>query len=151
MIFIENWYKVGHKFFFFSQKNMLIRRLDEIKNTKREVHAPNGNWTSSRLLLAKDGMGFSFHETIIYAGTETHIHYQNHFEAVYCIEGEGEVETISDGKTYSIVPETLYALNENDEHFLRAHTDMRLLCVFNPPITGREVHDEDGVYPLLEG
>jgi L-ectoine synthase len=22
--------------------------------------------------------------------------------------------------------------------------------VFNPPVTGREVHDENGVYPLLE-
>jgi L-ectoine synthase len=26
---------------------------------------------------------------------------------------------------------------------------MRTVCVFNPPVTGREVHDEDGVYPLI--
>jgi L-ectoine synthase len=26
---------------------------------------------------------------------------------------------------------------------------MRVLCVFNPPVTGQEVHDEHGVYPLL--
>ena len=31
----------------------------------------------------------------------------------------------------------------------RAHTDVRTVCVFNPPCTGREVHDENGVYPLL--
>jgi L-ectoine synthase len=24
-----------------------------------------------------------------------------------------------------------------------------MVCVFNPPVTGREVHDEDGVYPLV--
>jgi L-ectoine synthase len=24
------------------------------------------------------------------------------------------------------------------------------VCVFNPPLTGREVHDENGVYPLVE-
>ena len=24
-----------------------------------------------------------------------------------------------------------------------------MVCVFNPPLTGREVHDERGVYPLL--
>jgi len=24
------------------------------------------------------------------------------------------------------------------------------MCVFNPPVTGREVHDENGVYPLVE-
>jgi L-ectoine synthase len=26
---------------------------------------------------------------------------------------------------------------------------VRTVCVFNPPCTGREVHDENGVYPLL--
>jgi L-ectoine synthase len=26
---------------------------------------------------------------------------------------------------------------------------MRTVCVFNPPVTGREVHDENGVYPLI--
>jgi L-ectoine synthase len=26
---------------------------------------------------------------------------------------------------------------------------MRTVCVFNPPVTGREVHDERGVYPLI--
>mgnify|MGYP001947326148 FL=1 len=44
----------------------------------------------------------------------------------------------------------MYALNEHDEHYLRAKTDLRLICVFNPPLTGQEVHDEDGVYPLLD-
>jgi L-ectoine synthase len=24
-----------------------------------------------------------------------------------------------------------------------------MVCVFNPPVTGREVHDENGVYPAL--
>ena len=28
-------------------------------------------------------------------------------------------------------------------------TRMRTVCVFTPPITGREVHDEHGVYPLV--
>ena len=23
---------------------------------------------------------------------------------------------------------------------------MRLICAFNPPVTGQEVHDEDGAY-----
>jgi len=33
---------------------------------------------------------------------------------------------------------------------VRAKTDLRMACVFNPPVTGREVHDEHGVYPLLK-
>lgn len=128
---------------------MIVKNLKDITGTDQEVDG--GNWVSRRLVLAKDGMGYSVHDTIIRAGTETHIHYQNHLEAVYCIEGEGEVETIADGKVWPIETGTLYALDEHDEHWLRANkgVDMRMVCVFNPPLTGREVHDESGVYPLI--
>jgi L-ectoine synthase len=35
---------------------------------------------------------------------------------------------------------------------LRANkgTHMRMVCVFNPPITGKEVHDETGAYALVD-
>lgn len=127
---------------------MIVRTLDEILGTDNEVKADT--WASRRLLLKDDNMGFSFHDTIIYAGTETHIWYKNHLEAVYCVGGEGEIETISDGKVYPIKDGTMYALDKHDEHYLRATKDMRMICVFNPPLTGRETHDKDGVYPLIE-
>ena len=127
---------------------MKVVKLEDIIGSENEVKGEN--WTSRRLLLAKDGMGYSVHDTIIKAGTETHIWYQNHLEAVYCIEGEGEVETLKDNKIHPIKANSIYALDENDEHLLRAKTDMRMVCVFNPPITGRETHDENGVYPLVE-
>jgi L-ectoine synthase len=44
-------------------------------------------------------------------------------------------------------PGVLYALNENDEHIVRPETDILTACVFNPPVSGGEVHDEDGAYP----
>ena len=69
---------------------------------------------------------------------------------MYCIEGEGEVELAEEGTVYSIKPGTLYVLNDHEKHFLRGKTDLRLVCVFNPPCTGREVHGEDGSYPLLD-
>jgi L-ectoine synthase len=126
---------------------MLVRSLEDTKGTDREVDG--GNWVSRRLLLKKDGMGYSVHDTIIKEGTETHIHYKNHLEAVYLIEGEGEVETIADGKIWPVKAGDIYALDKNDEHYLRANkgTHMRMVCVFAPAISGREVHDEDGVYP----
>jgi L-ectoine synthase len=127
---------------------MIVRTLNEIAGGEHEVETPN--WTSRRLLLRRDGMGFSMHETIIHAGTQTHIWYRNHVEAVLCIEGEGEVETLADGRVHTIVPGTLYALDRHDRHYLRAKTRLRLICVFNPPLTGREVHDAEGVYPLVE-
>lgn len=128
---------------------MIVRKLRDIINTERDVNDPGGKWISRRLLLEKDGMGFSFHETVIFRGTESRIWYKNHLEAVYCVEGEGELETIPRGEVYPINPGTLYALDKNDQHYLRAtQSDLRLICVFNPSLTGGEVHDEDGSYPL---
>ncbi|NIQ05894.1 MAG: L-ectoine synthase, partial [Candidatus Korarchaeota archaeon] len=60
----------------------------------------------------KDGMGFSLHETIIKAGTETHMWYKNHLEAVYCVEGLGEIEDKKTGKIHKITPGVMYALDE---------------------------------------
>ena len=127
---------------------MIVKRLEDITGTDQEVDA--GNWTSRRFLLRRDGMGFSMHDTVIRAGTETFIWYANHLEAVYCVEGEGEVELVATGEVFPIRPGTLYALDRHETHLLRGHTDMRMVCVFNPPLTGKEVHDTDGVYPLVE-
>lgn len=127
---------------------MIVRDIETLRGTDRDVRTQN--WGSVRILLKSDGMGFSMHETTIYPGTETYIHYANHLEAVYCVEGEGEVQTVVDKKIHAIRPGILYALDKHDRHFLRAKTPLRLVCVFNPPLTGREVHDENGVYPLLE-
>lgn len=124
---------------------MIVRRVEDVEGTDAEVSA--GNWISRRLLLKKDGIGFSLHETTIYAGTETTMQYLNHLEAVFCIKGEGEVETVSDGNVYPIKAGTVYALDQHDKHILRAKTQMRMVCVFNPPCTGKEVHDENGAYP----
>lgn len=129
---------------------MIVRTLDEIIGSERDVRAENGNWVSRRFLLKDDGMGFSFHETTIFAGTETHIWYKHHLEAVYCVGGEGEIEDLESGLTHPIRNGTLYALNSHEHHKLRAFTDMRLVCAFNPPITGREVHDSEGAYPPAE-
>jgi L-ectoine synthase len=129
---------------------MIVRTLSEIKGTQNQVTPENGNWTSHRLLLKKDGMGFSMHDTIIRANTETPMWYKHHLEAVYCVAGTGEIEDLKTGLTYPIVNGTLYALNEHDKHIVRAETDLRLICVFNPPLTGREVHDAEGAYPILE-
>lgn len=127
---------------------MIVKRLQEIIGTKNDVKTET--WNSRRLLLRKDGMGFSLHDTIIHAGTETYIWYKNHLEAVYCIQGKGEIEVIDTGEVFPIESGTIYALNEHEKHYLRAESDMRMICVFNPPVSGTEVHDENGVYPLVE-
>jgi L-ectoine synthase len=124
---------------------MIVRTLQELIGTERDVH--DATWNSRRLLLKADGMGFSLHDTLIHAGTQTRMCYRNHLEAVYCIEGQGEIEALATGQRHAIVPGTVYALDRHDDHVLYAHSALRLVCVFNPPLTGLETHGSDGAYP----
>jgi L-ectoine synthase len=128
---------------------MIVRRLEDIQGTERDIQAQT--WNSRRLLLRDEAMGFSLHDTLIHAGTETPMWYRHHLEAVYCIEGEGELLDVDAATSHRISAGTMYALERHDRHVLRAHTQMRMICVFNPPLTGRETHDHDGAYPLLDG
>ena len=129
---------------------MIVRTLEEIIGSENDIQSETGTWVSRRLLLKRDGMGFSFHDTTIFAGTTTLIWYKNHLEAVYCVAGEGEIEVLGTGEVYKIRDGVMYALNGHEKHHLRAFSDMRMICVFNPPLTGKEVHDEEGVYPLMD-
>ena len=129
---------------------MIIRSIDKICGSGSEVASKSKNWVSRRLLLKKDGMGFSLHDTVIHPGTETEMWYRNHLEAVYCVKGEGILYDVTNDQRHIIKAGTMYALNGHEKHVLSATTKMRMICVFNPPCTGNEDHDEDGVYPLLE-
>lgn len=125
---------------------MLVRDIKHARDTKRRIDSDG--WSSIRLLLKNDGMGFSFHITTIHAGAELEMHYRNHFESVYCIAGSGSIEDLATGTVHSIRPGVMYALDRNDPHILRAETEMTMACVFNPPLNGKEVHDASGAYPL---
>lgn len=124
---------------------MIVRTLQQAARSERRV--VSDNWESVRLLLESDGMGFSLHITTIHAGTTTPMWYRHHLEAVLCIAGEGEVQTLDGDKVYPIKPGTVYALDQHDKHVLRAKSAMRMVCVFNPPLKGKEVHDLSGAYP----
>ena len=127
---------------------MIVRTLSEAEKTERKVISPDGNWDSVRLLLADDKMGFSFHITTIYKGADFRMHYTNHLESVYCISGKGEIKNLENGDIHPIQPGTIYVLNKHDPHILRAFEEMQMACVFNPAVTGTEVHNKDGAYEL---
>jgi L-ectoine synthase len=126
---------------------MIVRSLMEVEDTERDIRTPN--WRSKRLILAREQVGFSMHETILDAGSVNDFWYANHVEAVFVVAGEGELLDKETGITYQLGPGSLYLLDGHEHHQLRPKTEMRTVCVFNPPVTGREVHDEHGVYPLL--
>ncbi|NLB89202.1 MAG: ectoine synthase [Syntrophomonadaceae bacterium] len=125
---------------------MIVKQLKDIIGSKHDIDTPN--WRSLRMLLKDDKIGFSLHHTIIKAGTTTYIWYKDHLEAVYCIKGKGEIELVDSGDIYQIEAGTLYVLNGHEKHYLKADSEMHMVCVFNPPLSGTEVHGEDGSYPL---
>ena len=127
---------------------MIVRDYDTAKRSDRSVSAEG--WTSVRMLLAGDNMGFSFHITTIHKGAELEMHYKNHLESVYCVSGSGSIEDLETGVTHRIEPGVMYALDKNDKHILRATEEMTMACVFNPPVVGDEVHGADGAYPAAK-
>lgn len=124
---------------------MIVRTTADITGTDRDVAA--GAWRSKRIILAGDGVGFSFHETTIEASSVSEFHYRHHVEAVWIVEGTGSLTDLETGEVYPLAPGTMYLLNGHERHRVTCETQMRMLCVFNPPVTGDEVHDESGAYP----
>ncbi|MET3599714.1 ectoine synthase [Martelella mangrovi] len=129
---------------------MIVRDLNEIIENDKDRVVADAKWRSIRMLLAGDGMGFSFHITILEAGSEHTFEYKHHFESVYCISGKGSITDIATGETHQIKPGVMYALNEHDRHILRSEEELVMACCFNPPVTGTEVHREDGSYAPAE-
>jgi len=125
---------------------MIVRDLETASRSTRRV--VSDGWESVRLILKDDGMGFSFHITTIRKGARLEMHYKHHLEGVYCIAGSGSIEDCATGERHEIGPGVIYALDRHDRHVLCAEEEMTMACVFNPPVSGREVHQADGSYPL---
>jgi L-ectoine synthase len=124
---------------------VIVRTTDEITGTDRDVSADN--WRSKRIVLAGDGVGFSFHETTIAANSVSEFHYRHHVEAVWVVDGFGTLTDLDAGAEYPLTPGTMYLLDGHERHSVRCDVELRMMCVFNPPVTGGEVHDETGTYP----
>lgn len=123
---------------------MKIRTIKDITDTYR--HVKGEGFESLRLILAKDGMGFSVHKTVIPKGGPYNWHYKHHLEACYCVSGRGQITDLSTGDCRLVQPETIYILDANDDHTFEAIEDTVLISIFNPPVTGKEVHTDDGSY-----
>jgi len=123
---------------------MKVRTIEECENTERDVNFKEGK--SLRVVLAKDNMGFSIHKTIIPKGKKGHWHYKHHLESCYCIQGMGILTDLTTGEQHAINVDSVYSLDDNDNHTFEAITDVILISVFNPPVTGDEIHQKDGSY-----
>ncbi|SFP02154.1 ectoine synthase [Cohaesibacter marisflavi] len=129
---------------------MIVRDLNEILKSQPDRVVSDAQWSSIRMLLANDRMGFSFHITFLEPGSEHTFEYKNHFESVFCMQGSGSITDLATGETHPIKPGVMYALDQHDRHILRAEEQLVMACCFNPPVTGKEVHREDGSYAAAE-
>src|SRR3712207_38166 len=124
---------------------MIVRSVDDVTGTERDVRGEG--WASRRILLRDDGLGYSLHDVVVDPGTELTLWYKHHLEACYATDGSAEIEDLVTGERHAVGPGTVYALDRHDRHVVRAGPDgVRLVCIFNPPLTGRETHDADGSY-----
>ena len=122
---------------------MIVRSVQEVAGTDLDVHGEG--WRATRLFVRDDGLGFSLSETTVDGGAEMNIWYKHHQEACFVIEGEAEVTERDTGTVHRIGPGSAYA-PEHDRHTIRVISPLRLVCVFNPALTGQEKHDADGSY-----
>lgn len=125
---------------------MKVIDFNDLKGTEREVDCPNGGFKSLRILLESDKMGYTMTRTSVPKGKPQRWHYKNHLETCYCIKGHGVLTDEKTGKKYKVKPGIAYVLDKHDPHTFHATSDCVLICVFNPPLTGREVHRKDGSY-----
>jgi L-ectoine synthase len=122
---------------------MRVRRLDEITDTEHDVRGEG--WRARRHFVRADGLGFSLSETTVDAGREMTLWYKHHDEACFVIEGTAEITVRDTGEVHRIGPGDAYA-PQHDRHTIRVLEPLRLVCVFNPALTGTETHDADGSY-----
>lgn len=109
------------------------------------VEPENKAFKSYRGLLREDNCGYTVTKTVIQPGKKNYWHYQHHIESCYCISGKAIV-TDMQGNEHTIEPDRMYVLDKNDAHYFEALEETVLMCVFNPPLRGNELHDGHGAY-----
>lgn len=149
--------------------SLLVRDLADVEAAGNYKRGSRAKWESRRYLTRGDGFGFSFHHTVMYQGCPSFQWYKNHTESVYITQGYGTIEIVTadadgveptpenferfvgTGVTYELSPGTMYALR-GEKHILTARSPggLHCQCVFNPPVSGTEDHNDAGFYPAVD-
>lgn len=125
----------------------VIKTCDLPDSRKVEFHAG----VSNRILLKEDNAGYTVTKTVIRPSAgKVFQHYKNHHETCYCVSGRATLTNSLTGEEFEITPDTTYILDKNDPHFFEAHEETVLICTFNPPLVGSEIHLEDGSYASFD-
>mgnify|MGYP002725593644 CR=1 FL=1 len=127
---------------------MIYHSAEDLTGTKRFVQADG--FVSIRLAIAEDNLGFTVTEATGMTDINLEVEHKNHIEAVYVLEGTGEVEIMETGDVYKLYPGVFYAFDKHERHRYRLDTEVKAIAIFNPPLVGDEINDENGGYALPE-
>jgi len=125
-------------------------KIIDVNNLPSERVVRFHSGVSNRILLKSDGMGYTMTKTVVEPGQKVFQHYKNHLESCLCISGHARLENAATGEIFNITPGVCYVLDKHDPHYFEAYEETVLICVFNPPLTGQEIHQEDGSYTAEE-
>jgi L-ectoine synthase len=122
------------------QERMFVRTLEDVRKAGRVV-------TIDGAVTVADGLGFSLHSVLLKKGAERDCWYKHHWEGNLVIDGTVEVTDYATGKVHRLEAGALYLVGPNDRHHIKAVTDVHIISVFDPPLSGTERPDADGAYP----
>ena len=128
---------------------MFVRTIEDVRNAGLEFIGGDGAASIARFLVADDNLGFAFSDVHLQAGLVVDRWYKHHWNANLVLNGTLEVTDYASGDVHALGAGALYCVGPKDRHCLEADTDVHLLSVFNPPLIGKEIHDEDGAYPSI--
>ena len=126
---------------------MFVRRLDDLRAAGQEKVVASGGARTVRVLAKSDELGFSLSDVQVVGGRSNRLWYKNHWEVNYVLEGDAKVTDTNTDEVNLLAPGTLYIVGPGDPHRFESLTDVHVLSIFEPPLSGEEVHDADGVLP----
>lgn len=121
-----------------SPQTLLMKSLSEVVGSDRNVSFKGGY--SRRFLAAPDGYNISFHNTLIHANFNGHLHYPHHMEANFFIKGQGEYIWKNGQQQFDFEKHHgTMLLVEHDPHEVKIGTSGSIaICLFFPPLKGTE-------------
>ena len=125
---------------------MIIRNIEQQTEAGQLHRVAYGKMDTVRLLLARDGAGFSVSDVTVTEAMDVVLQYRNHIEANIFLAGGGTVENLSTGEVHEVRAGVTYVVYPEDRHRVKLSAGTRLICVFNPPLEGNENHNEQGGY-----
>lgn len=127
---------------------MLVRTPDDVRAAGHEREFTGDTGRIAHFITASDQVGLSYAAVRLKPGHRSEHRYKHHTTACLVLEGALEVTDIGTGTVRRLGPGGLYCAGPEDRHRLHAVDEVHMISVFNPPLTGSDVLDSEGGYPL---